>query len=405
MSDRGATNPLFNSHLNALRSDLLPVVHQNWDTLADNVKDGMTDMCNYFCKMHLLVNFAPEANSTLKLFEDAVAEGSNPNAFTKQGESGAARLIRTACTAFTDHGSEKSGAPHYFNSHLSHHHGEDTNCMVTFRGNRFNILFNNAAAVYHHHKQIISFVASWPNPNGLLKAVKADAAQKVYLAGVRALGIVDKTITGPFFRLLGIENGVLKMNTHLHQMQLGLERWSKDASTLLGGEPLFSETLVKRNKDVLFQSLFAPSEDDELDVLTQQALEVVCASMLILLERQAEEQLPGGKFWQPTEAEKQKSHHVPTTNVVSERDFAVLDNLLRAKPYASSTACEAYIMWLNNQTSTWLHNLNADEKERIMDYARTHAASAREKFKEKKQEQRSNVCRLCCRNKRRKKTK
>ncbi|KAI8517543.1 hypothetical protein Bbelb_035600 [Branchiostoma belcheri] len=45
--------------------------------------------------MHLLVDFATEANATLKVFEDAVSEG-----------SGAARLIRTACSAFTDHGNE-----------------------------------------------------------------------------------------------------------------------------------------------------------------------------------------------------------------------------------------------------------------------------------------------------------
>ncbi|XP_035673217.1 uncharacterized protein LOC118413793 [Branchiostoma floridae] len=127
------------------------------------------------------------------------------------------------------------------------------------------------------------------------------------------------------------------------------------------------------------------SEDEELDLLTQQALEVVCAAILILLERQAEEQLPGGKYWQPSEAEQQKSQHVPTTNVVSERDFAVLNNLVRSKPNASSLSCEAYIMWLNNQTSMWLDNLDAEEKERHMAYARTHAASIHAKFLEKKQ--------------------
>ncbi|CAH1267617.1 Hypp3773 [Branchiostoma lanceolatum] len=386
MSDRGATNPLFNQELEELRRELLPVAEKNWDTFSDEVKDELTNVSNFFCKMHLLVNWASEANSTLKLFEDAVAQGKNPFAFSQAGEAGATRLIRTACSAFTDHGNEKSGTPHYFNSHLSHHHNEEKNYMVTFRGNRFNILFYNAAAVYHHHKHIINFVSSWPDPNGLLKAVKADASQKVYLAGVRALGMVDKTITGPFFRLLGTQKGILDLNPHLHQMQLSLDRWSKDASSMMEGEALFDEEVVKRNKDALYQSLFAASEDEELDVLTQQALEVICASMLILLERQAEEQLPGGRFWEPTEAERQKSQHVPTTNVVSERDFAVLDNLLRAKPYATSLSFEAYIMWLNNQTSTWLKNLSAEDKERHMTYARTHASSVREKFQEKKKQ-------------------
>ncbi|XP_066298380.1 uncharacterized protein [Branchiostoma lanceolatum] len=383
MSDRGATNPLFNKHLEEMRRELLPAVEKEWETLADDVKDELGSMCNYFCKMHLLVNFATEANSTLKIFEDAVSEGTNPFAFSQQGESGAARLIRTACSAFTDHGNEKSGAPQYFKSHLSHHHQEEKNWMVAYRGNRFNILFYDAAAVYHHHKQIVSFVSSWPDPNGLLKAVKADASQKVYLAGVRALGILDKTVTGPFFRILGMEKKVLSMNQHLHQMQIGLERWSRDASTLLAGEPLFNETVVARHKDALFDSLFAATGDEDLDVLTQQALEVVCSALLILLERQAEEQLPGGQFWQPTETEVKRADHVPTTNVVSERDFAIVDNLIRAKPNATSLSLEAYLLWMNNETSDWLRSLSPEDKKKHMDYARTNAGKVHERFKEK----------------------
>ncbi|KAI8503619.1 hypothetical protein Bbelb_185900 [Branchiostoma belcheri] len=104
MSDRGATNPLFNRYLEEMRRELLLVAKNEWDTLGDDVEDDLCRMSNYFCKMHLLVNFATKANTTLKVFEDAVSEGSNPFAFSQQGESGAARLIRAACSAFTDHG-------------------------------------------------------------------------------------------------------------------------------------------------------------------------------------------------------------------------------------------------------------------------------------------------------------
>ncbi|KAI8487218.1 hypothetical protein Bbelb_350160 [Branchiostoma belcheri] len=75
MSDRGATNPLFNRYLEEMRRELLPTAKKEWDTLPDDVKDQLETMCNYFCKMHLLVNFATEANATLKIFQDAVAEG------------------------------------------------------------------------------------------------------------------------------------------------------------------------------------------------------------------------------------------------------------------------------------------------------------------------------------------
>ena len=41
---------------------------------------------------------------------------------------------------------------------------------------------------------------------------------------------------------------------------------------------------------------------------------------------------------------------VPKTNVVSERDFAQLDRLLREKPNASTLSLEGMIMLANNKT-------------------------------------------------------
>ncbi|KAI8503618.1 hypothetical protein Bbelb_185890 [Branchiostoma belcheri] len=79
-------------------------------------------------------------------------------------------------------------------------------------------------------------------------------------------------------------------------------------------------------------------------------------------QQPAEEQLPSGKFWQPTEAEQKKSEHVPTTNVVSERDFAVLDNLLRAKPYASSLSCEACVWKTHEEVKEKLGSLHREQE-------------------------------------------
>lgn len=64
----------------------------------------------------------------------------------------------------------------------------------------------------------------------------------------------------------------------------------------------------------------------ELDSLTQLALE-----MLILVERQAASQLPGGEYWEPSSDLKVSASNVLKTNVVSEHDMAVLDNLLHEK--------------------------------------------------------------------------
>lgn len=57
----GPTNPQFNTKLQAYREELLPVV-ENWDQLSDTSKEEMSDMGEYFCKMHLLVNTYGDRN-------------------------------------------------------------------------------------------------------------------------------------------------------------------------------------------------------------------------------------------------------------------------------------------------------------------------------------------------------
>lgn len=76
----------------------------------------------------------------------------------------------------------------------------------------------------------------------------------------------------------------------------------------------------------------AETEDPELDALTRLAIEVISLELLVLVERQAESQLPEGRYFNPTEDLQKSAANVPKTNVNGERDMAVLDNLLREKP-------------------------------------------------------------------------
>ncbi|XP_071511710.1 uncharacterized protein [Diadema antillarum] len=79
MGDQGLTNPQFNSRVRALRETLLLKAVENWDTLTEENQEEIANMGNFFGKMHLLVNFATEADMVSKINEaDVVAEGKNP---------------------------------------------------------------------------------------------------------------------------------------------------------------------------------------------------------------------------------------------------------------------------------------------------------------------------------------
>ncbi|CAC5376805.1 unnamed protein product [Mytilus coruscus] len=157
-----------------------------------------------------------------------------------------------------------------------------------------------------------------------------------------------------------------------------LQELSKDAS-LLNGELVFEGVDV--HKDDIFESLVHPTDDPVLEMYTQMALELCIGGMLLILERQAKDQLPGGRFYEPSVGNQLRGQSVPTTNTCSERDFAQLDMLVKLKPSASTTSYESIIMWSNNKTSRWLENLPENEKKKVIDDARASAPEMVESFK------------------------
>ena len=277
MSDQGPTNTTFNEQLTELQNDFLPKVVEKGQELTENSKKSLEEMGNFYCKLHLLVNLGEEANKALKLFEHAATEGRNPLALLSSNESGSGRLTRTACEAFHPRGRQTAGVSEDFDVHLSENGLESK--LVEFIGNHFNIIFYNSAAVFYHRSHIQDFLLKWPTPNHLLQVVSKDIVEPVYLAGIRALGILDKIVTGPFFRLTENAKSVLDLNPHLQQMQKCLEQWSQDASPLLEGETLFNEEVVPIHNYEMYESLFK-EQSEQLQTFKQEALEIIFNSWI-----------------------------------------------------------------------------------------------------------------------------
>ena len=106
--------------------------------------------------------------------------------------------------------------------------------------------------------------------------------------------------------------------------------------------------------------------------MTCQAMELCFCALLLIVELQCKDQLPEGKYWNLDAASIAKFSNVPTTNVVCERDFAILDFLVRRKPDARILSMKTMIMWSNNKTSQWLDTLDSQTKARFMEQARAH---------------------------------
>lgn len=377
MTDQGATMPQFNDRLSSLRQDLLPEVVQHWEHLPDDIKACMTDFGKFFCKMHPLVNFAEEVDKVLKSFEDITTSGKHAHTL-QTSESGVTRLIRIASKAFHHRGCDKSGVEDVFTAYLTNA-CDTTNHLVDFVGNRANIIFEGAAALYLHIRHVIDFLSMLQNKNNLLLAVEEDVNEKIYVAELRALGLFYIAAIKPLWSIIKNASNILATNAPLHQLQEKLLQWKEDASSLLTGDSPFQiDTSDEVSQKLLEQC------DAESETLTIQALELISCAVLLILQRQCKDQLPGGKYWNVSDEVADAFKNVPSTNLIGERDFAQLDLLIRKKPSARLTTLETIIMWTNNKTPEWLDSLTPEQRSKYMTAARQCSDEVLAKYMERK---------------------
>ena len=133
----------------------------------------------------------------------------------------------------------------------------------------------------------------------------------------------------------------------------------------------FPGTAIK--KDAIWASLVLQSH---LDSLVEQILHACFKSIEVLLERVLVD------LEQVQDANTSVTTSVPTTNTVSECDFAKLDRLLWEKPHASTLA---YILFTNNKTTNnyWFASKTQEEQKMLMQTARKMSAKHKKAFKDR----------------------
>ena len=138
--------------------------------------------------------------------------------------------------------------------------------MATFKGYRFNILFYHAGAVYYVSDVVKAFFTDvWQTPNQLLRAVDKNIEVPEYVAGCKALGLVNKIITGPLWRVLESDVTILEMNDYFQTLVTHLDMWALDATSVLCGETILFPDFPP-SEDVIWQHLIMPSEHDSLTI-------------------------------------------------------------------------------------------------------------------------------------------
>ena len=229
--------------------------------------------------------------------------------------------------------------------------------------------------LHHHHPGTL---------NRLLQAVLSDLQVSHFVAGARALGIIDKVITGPFWRHLESSTvSVLEMSDTYCKMRSKFEKWRKDAQAVMDNEDLLLPDFTNKD-DPVARALFQSSQDD---VMTQEILQLLFQSFVITLQRLVVDHLPGDVHNSVVDPQIiQETKSVPNINVTPERDFAVLDRLMTQKPNATYIALESLLLYSHNKTAAWLENKTIEEKKRLIHAARTLKSVHRANFHKRREE-------------------
>ena len=237
MSDRHSAEKKFNHLLHDYRMDLLPDVVENWNKMTNEEKETLTRMNNFFCGLHFVVGLADSAEEVLKVWE---AQHLDEHQHISASASRTQTLIRTACKAFHHQGSQKCGTSTLFRTYLRKK-GVHKIPLAKFIGNRFNIIFYDAAGVYYLQKDMIQFIVDvhGKNANLLLQAVLSDLKQPFIIAGCRALGLIDKIVTGPLWRkLIESPSSILQMSSVYSRIKAKFNEWNGSSCSILLGNDI-----------------------------------------------------------------------------------------------------------------------------------------------------------------------
>ena len=142
---------------------------------------------------------------------------------------------------------ERSGRAVSFADH-ARERGIESIPLAPFLGNRFNIIFHNGGGVFYLHEHLKSFFDIMKDENKLLKAVYFNLEVSFFLAGCRALGLINKFITVPLWRVLAKEDvGFKDMSIRYQRLLKCFEEWAQDSTPVLTGKAVvFEDVEIKK---------------------------------------------------------------------------------------------------------------------------------------------------------------
>ncbi|XP_041105202.1 uncharacterized protein LOC121315200 [Polyodon spathula] len=259
------------------------------------------------CNAHYLLGLSHAAEKETLSFENEILAvtgeklGRDKNLkftnFLNFSESASARYIRMACDVLNPRGEEKFGCRKEWLA-FCEANGKASK-VPSGRSNRFNSFFEGAAALIHHHVDIVAFFSDehvLKRLNVVQESVRDDVQDPILQALVCVFAVIYHQVIGPYWQFLKSNTEYLDFHKYIQRLHQKLNEWSLDATPLLlpelGDTNIFHQFLLHEGS---FDGLFSYcNPDNPYFTLIKKALEQIMKSFVAVTRRELSDFLPGG---------------------------------------------------------------------------------------------------------------
>ena len=259
-----------------------------------------------------------------------------------------------------------------------------------YKDNRFNCLFETAAATLHHCDDFISLLLKIEKPNKKLKAVLADLQCPVTMTLVQAAAVMHMHVTGPYWDM--VSSGLVKyldLYKYVKPLRTFVEDAQNDPSRLLQRNipALFAD--FKPVQDAVFDSVLEPRHTEHT-VLLHQTIKIFCSAFLQCIDKQLADFLQEGCYAQASTTEEQtRTNFSQVSNLACEHHFGDLDSSQKRRPNATFHRHSTVQLLKRNRRSLakWLKS-HPQKSKLLQDARRFGAVLKRKHYEQQKSEER-----------------
>jgi hypothetical protein len=404
MSDRASTQVKFNSLFEVWRAECLPIARKDWAQLSLVERERLSSVNAFFCNLHLLANLAEKLTECMALLETG---GDVPGELCS-----VVSLIRDVAKYFSSRSAAKWGIHLKWLDFLSLKGELNVPSIPSFLGHRFNILFLLAARIFQVRSLLIEFCTDYESINPTLATISPRLRDPFVVAQLKVLGLLDKCVTGPLWRLSESDIHILDMADQFSALLTWLGANILDPSAFLRGEPpAFSAAALRMGADSCLDALVVDSNE----VMDEHLLSIAKPTLLVCqryFQITVKDFLNEGKFSVANSGEiRQETNSVLKTNRIPESVFGLADWLFGRAPNMTMLTREALVLMIKNKTFAWFDQLSENGRTIHLRLATQQAAVLRvqylqrkatmlaerqEKLKEAKEEGRRKRMRAVC---------